>query len=445
VPEFSVNPAYRPVANQPEARAQLAAAMECSAGVDHAVRTPVLLLPGTGASAKDNFSWNYEPALDARRIPWCAITFPYVGNGDIQVNGEYMVYAIRTMYARAGRPIAIVGHSQGGMVPRWALRFWPDTRAMVDDVIGFAPSNHGTTQTQLSCRDSCLVSSWQQAYMSNFIRVLNSFHETFPGISYTNVYTHNDEIVRPNADDTGSSSLHTGDGRIANVATVIATAVNADGHREILGLEVLTSEDGAGWTAFLRDLVARGLSGVRLVISDDHQGLVEAIGAVLPGASWQRCRTHFMRNALCLVPKGTQQMVAATIRTVFVQPDAATAREQWRRVADQLRARFPRVAQLLDDAEDEVLAYLAFPQEHWRQIWSNNPQERLNKEVKRRTDVVGIFPNDRAVIRLVGAILAEQNDEWQIARRYFSAESLAKLSPPMISDLLPTPSLVEAA
>jgi transposase-like protein len=184
---------------------------------------------------------------------------------------------------------------------------------------------------------------------------------------------------------------------------------------------------------------------VQLVISDSHQGLKGAIAAVLQGASWQRCRTHFMRNALCLVAKGTQQMVAATIRTVFVQPDAATAREQWRRVADQLRPRFPRVAQLLDEAEDEVLAYLTFPQEHWRQIWSNNPQERLNKEVKRRTDVVGIFPNDRAVIRLVGAILAEQNDEWQIARRYFSAESLAKLNPSPQSDTLPTPALVEAA
>jgi putative transposase len=154
---------------------------------------------------------------------------------------------------------------------------------------------------------------------------------------------------------------------------------------------------------------------------------------------------HFMRNALCLVAKGTQQMVAATIRTVFVQPDAASAREQWRRVADQLRSRFPRVAQLLDDAEDEVLAYLAFPQEHWRQIWSNNPQERLNKEVKRRTDVVGIFPNDRAVIRLVGAILAEQNDEWQVARRYFSVESVAKLGAPPLAETLPSPVLAEAA
>src|SRR5215475_9460078 len=234
--------------------------------------------------------------------------------------------------------------------------------------------------------------------------------------------------------------------RVVNMAVVIAVGLNATtGQREVLGVDIGPSEDGAFWLRFLRALVSRGLTGVQLVISDSHQGLKGAIAAVLQGVSWQRCRTHFMRNALCLVPKGTQQMVAATIRTVFVQPDAATAREQWRRVADQLRARFPRVAGLLDEAEDEVLAYLAFPQEHWRQIWSNNPQERLNKEVKRRTDVVGIFPNDRAVIRLVGAILAEQNDEWQIARRYFSAESLGKLRPAPTADPLPTPTLVEAA
>src|SRR5215471_7496872 len=236
------------------------------------------------------------------------------------------------------------------------------------------------------------------------------------------------------------------DHRVVNMAVVIAVGLNAaTGQREVLGVDIGPSEDGAFWLRFLRTLVSRGLAGVQLVISDSHQGLKGAIAAVLQGASWQRCRTHFMRNALCLVPKGTQQMVAATIRTVFVQPDAATAREQWRRVADQLRARFPRVAQLLDEAEDEVLAYLVFPQEHWRQIWSNNPQERLNKEVKRRTDVVGIFPNDRAVIRLVGAILAEQNDEWQVARRYFSAESLAKLGTLLLSDPLPPTALVEAA
>ena len=217
------------------------------------------------------------------------------------------------------------------------------------------------------------------------------------------------------------------EGRVVSMAVVIAVAVRATGEREVLGLDVGPSEDGAFWLQFLRSLVARGLGGVRLVISDAHQGLKGAIAAVLQGAAWQRCRVHFVRNALALVPKSATQMVAATIRTVFAQPDPTTAREQWRRVADGFRARHPRLADLLDDAEPDVLAYLAFPTEHWRQIWSNNPIERLNREVKRRTDVVGIFPNDDAVVRLVGAILAEQHDEWQVARRYLSAESLAKL------------------
>jgi transposase-like protein len=202
------------------------------------------------------------------------------------------------------------------------------------------------------------------------------------------------------------------DHRVVSMAIVIAIGVNADGQREVLGLDVGPSEDGAFWHAFLRSLVARGLSGVKLVISDAHQGLKGAIAAVLQGASWQRCRTHFMRNALALVPKGAQQMVAATIRTVFVQPDQQAAREQWRRVADSFRGRFPKLAQLLDDAEADVLAYLGFPAEHWRQIWSNNPIERLNRELKRRTDVVGIFPTDASIVRLVGAVLAEQHDEW---------------------------------
>ena len=217
-------------------------------------------------------------------------------------------------------------------------------------------------------------------------------------------------------------------GRVVSRAVVIAVAVRATGEREVLGLDVGPSEDGAFWLQFLRSLVARGLGGVRLVISDAHQGLTGAIAAVLQGSAWQRCRVHFVRNALALVPKSAAQMVAATIRTVFAQPDPTTAREQWRRVADGFRARHPRLAELLDDAEPDVLAYLAFPPEHWRQIWSNNPIERLNREVKRRTDVVGIFPNDDAVVRLVGAILAEQHDEWQVARRYLSAESLAKLT-----------------
>lgn len=217
------------------------------------------------------------------------------------------------------------------------------------------------------------------------------------------------------------------DGRVVSQAIVIAIGVTSTGEREVLGLDVGPTESGAFWLAFLRSLVARGLSGVKLVVSDAHSGLKAAIASVLQGAAWQRCRVHFIRDVLAIVPKSAQQMIAATIRTVFVQPDAASAQKTWRTVADSFRARFPRVAQLMDEAEAEVLAYLGFPYDHWHQIWSNNPLERLNKEIKRRTDVVGIFPNPGAVVRLVGAVLAEQHDEWQVARRYFSVESLAKL------------------
>jgi putative transposase len=218
------------------------------------------------------------------------------------------------------------------------------------------------------------------------------------------------------------------DGRVVSVAVVIAVGVNGNtGEREILGLDVGPSEEGAFWTAFLRSVVARGLSGVRLVTSDAHRGLKGAIEAVLQGASWQRCRVHFMRNALSLVPKAAQQMVGATIRTVFAQPDSESARQQWRRVSDGFRHRFPRLSELMEEAEEDVLAYAAFPQEHWQKIWSNNPLERVNKEVKRRTNVVGIFPNEAAVIRLVGSVLLEQHDEWQVSKRYFSLGSLAKL------------------
>ena len=218
------------------------------------------------------------------------------------------------------------------------------------------------------------------------------------------------------------------DGHVASTAVVIAVGVNAQtGEREVLGFDVGPSEDGAFWTSFLRSLVARGLCGVRLVTSDSHRGLKNAVEAVLVGASWQRCRVHFMRNALSLVPKAAQQMVGATIRTVFAQPDAQGAHEQWRRVSEGFRSRFPRLSELMEEAEEDVLSYAAFPAEHWQKIWSNNPLERLNKEVKRRTNVVGIFPNEAAVIRLVGSVLLEQHDEWQVSKRYFSAGSLAKL------------------
>ncbi len=231
-------------------------------------------------------------------------------------------------------------------------------------------------------------------------------------------------------------------GRVVSMAVVLAIGVHETGVREVLGLEVGPSEDGAFWLSFLRGLVARGLGGVQFVVSDAHEGLKSAIAAVLHGATWQRCRVHFIRNALALVPKRAGQLVAATIRTVFAQPDPDSAREQWRRVADGFRAPYSKLATLMDEAENEVLAYLGFPSRHWRQLWSTNPLERLNKELKRRTNVVGIFPNRDAVIRLVGMILAEQHDEWQVGRRYFSAESLAELETP---DAAPQPPALAVA
>jgi len=214
-------------------------------------------------------------------------------------------------------------------------------------------------------------------------------------------------------------------GRTVNVHCLIATGVSAEGHREILGIDVTSSEDGAGWLAFLRGLVARGLSGVQLVTSDDHAGLVSAIAAALPGAAWQRCRTHYHRNLLARVPKTAQPWVSTLVRTIFEQPGPDSVRAQHAQVVAALEAKFPAAAAHLDDAREDILAFTAFPREVWRQIWSNNPQERLNKEIRRRTDVVGIFPSRDAIIRLVGAVLAEQDDEWTESRRYMGLEILA--------------------
>ena len=213
-------------------------------------------------------------------------------------------------------------------------------------------------------------------------------------------------------------------GRVVNVCVVVATAVNGQGQREVLGLDCGASEDGAFWLSFLRGLKARGLSGVQLVISDAHQGLKDAIAAIFAGAAWQRCRTHFARNLLTRVPKSAQPMVATIVRSIFEQPSAEEVWAQHTRVVAQLEPRFPDAARMLADAAHEVLAFAAFPQQHWRKIRSNNPQERLNLEIRRRTNVVGIFPNRAAVLRLVGMVLAEQHDEWLVGRRYLADESL---------------------
>jgi putative transposase len=218
-------------------------------------------------------------------------------------------------------------------------------------------------------------------------------------------------------------------GRVVNVSAVIATAANAEGRREIIGFDLVTTEDTAGWTEFLRSLVARGLSGVELVISDAHGGIKAAIATVLSGVTWQRCRTHFMANLASRVPKGDWSMIATLVRSVFDQPDRDATWTQLGDVIDKLTtAGLCDAALYILDAADDILAFTAFPPEHWPKIRSNNPQERLNKEIRRRTDVVGIFPNRRAVIRLVGAVLAEQSDEWAIAKRYMSVESLKTLA-----------------
>jgi putative transposase len=216
-------------------------------------------------------------------------------------------------------------------------------------------------------------------------------------------------------------------GRVVSMALVVAYGVAETGEREVLGLEVCRSEDYAFWRGFLAGLVSRGLAGVALVVSDAHQGLKQAIAEVFLGASWQRCRVHFLRNLLSLVPKDGQGMVLAAVRLIFQQPDKARAQEELRALADRLSDRLPRVSAALLEAEEEILAHMEFPAEHWKQISSTNPLERLNKEINRRTRVVGIFPDEKSLLRLIGAVLAEQNDEWAVARRYMSRHSLMRI------------------
>lgn len=245
-------------------------------------------------------------------------------------------------------------------------------------------------------------------------------HTEFPYVFLDATYLH----VRT------STTAGGGGGQVTSKAVVVATGVTADGRREILGLDVGDSEDEVFWRAFLTGLRKRGLAGVRLVVSDQHAGLVAALRRAFQGAAHQRCRVHFIRNLLAHVPKAQVDMVAAVFRTIFAQPDPDAMATTWEQVRDQLAGRFPKIGPLMDDAKAEVLAFNAFPRAHWRKIWSTNPLERLNREIKRRSRVVGIFPNEAAVIRLVGAVLADTHDEWQTdERRYLSEGSMALLYP----------------
>ena len=238
-------------------------------------------------------------------------------------------------------------------------------------------------------------------------------HTTFPYVYLDATYVH----VRDDAL-----------GQVVSRAVVIATGITAQGGREILGVDIGDSEDATFWTGFLRSLKARGLTGVRLVISDAHEGLKKAIQTCFQGAGWQRCRVHFIRNLLARIPKAESDFVAAAFRSIFALNTATEVAARWDEVATTLTERFPKAAELMNNATTDVLAFTAFPESHWRKIWSNNPLERLNKEIKRRTNVVGIFPNDTAAIRLIGAVLADQHEEWAIARRYMSDKSMTDLA-----------------
>jgi transposase-like protein len=329
-------------------------------------------------------------------------------------------YRPRSFDTRAGTiELAIPKLRTGSYFPDWLLEPRRRAERALVAVIAQCYLEGVSTRRVDDIAQAMGITSLSRSQVSDMARSLDTMVEAFRGRPldagpYTYVWV--DALVQRVRED----------GRVQNVAVVCATGVNRDGKREVLGMDVITAEDGAGWTAFLRGLVARGLGGVQLVVSDAHEGLKAAIAAVLPGAAWQRCRTHAMRNLLSKVPRSAQPFVATLVRTVFAQPDSKSTWSQLDRVVEQLQGRFAEVAAALVDMAPDLLAFTAFPKEHWKQCWSNNPQERLNKELRRRTDVVGIFPNRSAVIRLVGAVLAEQNDEWLVARRYMSPELLTK-------------------
>jgi putative transposase len=330
-------------------------------------------------------------------------------------------YRAREFDTRAGTlDLAVPKLRQGSYFPEWLLERRKRAERALTSVVATCYLLGVSTRRMDKLVQSLGITSLSKSQVSEMATELDA---------------HVEEFRTRRLDDTGPFTFVTADalvlkvregGRVVGVHALVATGVNADGHREILGLHVTTAEDGAGWLAFFRDLVARGLTGVRLVTSDAHAGLVAAIGATLGGAAWQRCRTHYAANLMALTPKSSWGWVKALLHSIYDQPDAEAVHAQFDRVVDALAEKLPAVAEHLEEARADILAFTAFPKEVWRQIWSNNPNERLNREIRRRTDVVGIFPDRGSIIRLVGAVLAEQHDEWAEGRRYLGLDVLAR-------------------
>jgi putative transposase len=331
-------------------------------------------------------------------------------------------YRHRDFDTRAGTvDVAVPKLRQGSYFPEWLLERRKRAERALTSVVATCYLLGVSTRRMDKLVQSLGISGLSKSQVSEMAKDLDGHVEQFRTRRLDGPYT----FV---AADALVLKVREG-GRVVGVHALVATGVNGDGHREILGLHVTTSEDGAGWLAFFRDLVARGLTGVRLVTSDAHQGLVAAVGATLTGAAWQRCRTHYAANLMSQTPKNSWGWVKALLHSVYDQPDADAVHAQFDRVVDALAGKLPHVAAHLEAARADILAFTSFPKEIWRQIWSNNPNERLNREIRRRTDVVGIFPDRTSIIRLVGAVLAEQHDEWAEGRRYLGLDVLTRSQP----------------